>query len=361
MARREETPTSACTPEQLAARGTRLPVNLALQGGGSHGAFTWGVLDRLLEDDSLALDAISATSAGAMNAVVMAHGVSLGGREGARRKLEEFWRAISRRGTFFGFAPPNPFGPFLQMTPWEALAHPTHAWMQAFTALFSPYDLNPFDLNPLRDTLTTVVDFKHLNACPHATRLFLSATNVRTGKIRVFENHEITPETVLASACLPYIFKAVEIGDAAYWDGGFVGNPALFPLYDRGASRDIIVVHVNPIVRPDVPHNASDIADRMNEIAFNASLMGEFRAIAFVQKLMDEKRLDETRYKFMLMHDIRDDDAMGRYGVESKFSTAWSFLTELKDLGRSAAERWLTTFGPMVGKRSTTPIRELYL
>jgi NTE family protein len=352
---------TACTPEQIAARGARRPVNLALQGGGSHGAFTWGVLDRLLEDDTLALDAISATSAGAMNAVVMAHGVARGGRDGARERLDSFWSAISRKGNLWNGAPANPFAAFLAMTPFAAFANPAQLWWQGLASVYSPYDLNPFNLNLLRDVLSDIVDFDHLQSSAHATRLFINATNVRTGKIKVFENAEITVDAVLASACLPQLFKAVEIGGEAYWDGGFMGNPAIFPLIYKGASRDVVVVHVNPIRRPEIPMSAGAIGDRMNEISFNSSLMREMRAIAFVQKLMREERLDETRYRSMLVHDIRDDEAMAALAVDSKFSTDWEFLTMLKELGRGTASRWLETSAKYLGERSTTPMDELYL
>jgi NTE family protein len=345
----------------MARKSASRPVNLALQGGGSHGAFTWGVLDRLLEDGRFAIDAMSATSAGAVNAVAMAHGVSLGGREGARRKLDELWRAINRKGSVWNPAPFNPFGKFLAMSPWASLASLPGDWIRAFGGLVSPYDVNPFGLNPLRDVLLEVVDFDHLKACQVATRLFVAATNVRSGKVRIFENAELTVEAVLASACLPNVFKAVEIGGEAYWDGGFMGNPAIFPLIYKGASRDVIVVHVNPIRREDVPETAADIRDRVNEITFNSSLMREMRAIAFVQKLLRQDRLDPDRYKSMLIHDIRDDERMAAFDADSKFSTDWEMLTRLRDLGRETASRWLETHAADVGSRSTTPMHELYL
>jgi NTE family protein len=337
------------------------PVNLALQGGGSHGAFTWGVLDRLLEDGRFHIEAMSATSAGAVNAVAMAHGVSRGGSEGARRKLEELWRAISRKGSVWSPLPRNPFAPWMAFGPWAAFAETSSLWAQSLAGLVSPYDVNPFGLNPLRDVLEEVVDFGHLKTCPVATRLFVAATNVRSGKIKVFENAEVTVDAVLASACLPNLFKAVEIGGEAYWDGGFMGNPAIFPLVYRGASKDVVVVHVNPIRREDVPDTATEIRDRMNEISFNSSLMREMRAIAFVQKLIDEKRLDTGRYKSMRIHDIRDDSGMAGFSAESKLATDWDTIERLRDLGRAATDRWLAGPAVGVGKRSTTPLKELYL
>lgn len=340
---------------------TARPINLALQGGGSHGAFTWGVLDRLLEDRRFDIAAVSATSAGAVNAVAMAHGVSLGGREGARRKLEELWTVISRKGSVWNPAPANPFAPWLAMTPFAALATLPGEWRNAMAGMLSPYDVNPLDLNPLRDVLTEVVDFAHLRQCKVATRLFIAATNLRSGKVRIFGNEEVSEKAVLASACLPTVFKAVEIDGEAYWDGGFMGNPAIFPLIYQGSSRDVVVVHVNPIRREDVPETAAAIRDRVNEVTFNSSLMREMRAIAFVQKLVAENRVDAGRYKAMLIHDIRDDEGMSAFGSDSKLTTDWATLTRLRDLGRAAAERWLEGPAEFVGEKSTTPLQELYL
>lgn len=347
---------SACTPEQLKARGTRKPVNLALQGGGAHGAFGWGVLDKLLEDGRLALDAMSATSAGAMNAVVMAIGYSQGGRDGAREQLQRFWREVSLAGRIWNPVQAASNGDF--STPASSIGY----WMfETVTRVWSPYQLNPFDLNPLKDVLTKVVDFERLRRCPHAPRLFLSATNVRTSKIRVFENAEITADAVMASACLPYLFKAVEIDGEHFWDGGFMGNPAIFPLIYRGASRDVIVVHINPIVRDTLPTTAPEIFDRMNEISFNSSLMREMRAIAFVTKLLEEESVDDRRYKRMLIHSIRNDREMARHGVETKLDSSWTFLERLRDAGREAAALWLDASYGNVGKRTTVDLTETYL
>lgn len=353
---------SACTPQQLAKRGARKPVNLALQGGGAHGAFAWGVLDRLLEDDRLAMDAVSATSAGAMNAVVMAIGISEGGRDGARAKLAEFWREVSCLGQVW-----NP----VRGTPWDSSSSGTPPWpttaalaffmFDAMTRVWSPYQLNPLDINPLKDVLSSIVDFERLRSCPHATRLFVSATNVRTSKIRVFENHEITADVVMASACLPYIFKAVEIDCESYWDGGFMGNPAIFPLIYRGASADVIIVHINPIVRERLPVTAPEIFDRMNEISFNSSLMREMRAVAFVTRLIEDQAIDDRRYKRMLIHSVRDDIEMGRHGAETKLNPDWTFLEHLRDTGRAAADRWLSENYVHVGARTTVDLAADYL
>lgn len=352
---------TACTPDQVAARGNRKPVNLALQGGGAHGAFAWGVLDKLLEDDRLAVDAISATSAGAMNAVAMAIGISEGGRDGARAKLDQFWRKISEAGMLYSPLRPLPW------EKWFALNHRRHDispmffFFQMMTHVWSPYQINPLDFNPLKDVLTSVIDFERLNHCPIATRLFLSATNVRTGKIRVFENHELTPDVVLASACLPYLFKAVEIDGEHYWDGGFMGNPAIFPLIYKGASNDVIVVHINPLVRESLPTTAPEIFDRMNEISFNSSLMREMRAIAFVSRLIDNEALDDRRYSKMLVHSIHDDEEMAHHGVATKLNPDWDFLTHLRDSGREAASAWLARHFDDVGRKTTVDLAWIYL
>jgi NTE family protein len=352
---------SACTPEQLAARGNRKPVNLALQGGGAHGAFGWGVLDRLLEDDRLAIDAISATSAGAINAVAMAYGTSVGGPAGARALLAELWREVSSLAAVWSPIRTSLFDQWLALNHIPNDFSVGYMYFQALTQLFSPYALNPFDFNPLKDLLTRLVDFDRLRQCPNATRLFLCATNVRSGKIRVFENNEITADAVLASACLPYIFKAVEIDGEAYWDGGFMGNPAIFPLIYKGASRDVIIVHINPLTRPEIPKTAPAILDRMNEISFNSSLMREMRAIAFVTRLLDEGSLDGTRYAKMLIHSIRNDTEMAQHSVASKFSPDWDFLCHLRDQGRMAAAAWLEQDFEKVGRESSVDIVGTYM
>jgi NTE family protein len=352
---------SACTPEQVEARGHRKPVNLALQGGGAHGAFAWGALDRLLEDDRLAIDAISATSAGTMNALAFAYGMATGGPNGARAKLDELWRRVSEVGWLWSPIRTLPVDKMLAFANISGDLSPSYLAFQALTHLFSPYVLNPFDFNPLRDLVQELIDFDALRRSPHATRLFISATNVRSGKIRVFENEEITVDSVLASACLPYVFKAVEIDGEAYWDGGFMGNPPLFPLIYRGASRDIVIVHINPLTRPDVPKTAPEIFDRMNEISFNSSLMREMRAIAFVTRLITDGALDTGRYTHMLIHSIRDDVEMAQHGVASKLNPDWDFLCHLRERGRAAAGAWLNQSFDKVGKASSLDIVATFL
>jgi NTE family protein len=332
-------------------------INIALQGGGAHGAFTWGVLDKLLEDPRIAIEGISATSAGAMNAAVLAYGLTIGGREGARQMLTNFWRRTSHAAMF------SPLQPSLydRLIHNHGLEHsPAHFFFDMLTKVLSPYQLNPLNINPLRAVIEQVVDFERLRQ-GSACKLFLSATNVRSGKVRVFTEREITPDAVLASACLPFMFQAVEIDGEHYWDGGYMGNPALFPLIYGCDSRDILVVHINPIERPDVPTNARDIMNRINEISFNSSLMREMRAVAFVTKLIDDDKLDQREAKRMLIHAIAADDVMHGLGVASKLNADWEFLTHLHDIGRERAQAWLEAHFDALNVRSTIDIRETYL
>lgn len=345
-------------PESVAAarecaEPTRKTINVALQGGGAHGAFAWGALDRLLEDGRLAIEGISGTSAGSMNAAVLAYGLAKGGPAEARRKLRAFWKAISDAGRIYS---PVKRLPWEAIWPtWNARFSPSLEWFSALTRYFSPYQLNPFDVNPLRDAITEAVDFDELRSC-RAVKLFLSATNVRSGKVRVFTTDEITADVVMASACLPDLFKAVEIAGEHYWDGGYMGNPCLFPLIYHTKCRDIVVIHINPIQRPSVPTVASDIYNRVNEISFNSSLLRELRAIAFVQNLIDRGWIkDEYRHRFkrVLVHSIRADAALLDLSVASKFESDWDFLCMLRDRGRAETTRWLAQSYDAIGERSS--------
>ena len=337
------------------------PVNLALQGGGAHGAFAWGVLEKLLEDGRLTIEAMSATSAGAMNAVVAAYGLSIGGPDGAREKLEEFWRRISNAGQLYSPVRSFPWEHWLQGSGPNSEFSPAFFVFQAMTHVFSPYQINPFNFNPLKDVLTEVVDFDRLAKCNKAPRLFLSATNVRTGKIKLFGNEAVSADVVLASACLPYLFHAVEIDGEHYWDGGFMGNPAIFPLiYNRG-SKDVILVHINPIERKRLPRTAAEIFNRMNEISFNSSLMREMRAVAFVTKMIDDNVLDRDKYSRLFIHSIRDDAAMAELGVATKLNPDWDFLCRLRDSGRAKAAEWLDGNLDKVGQSSTVDLASVFL
>jgi len=340
------------------------PVNLALQGGGAHGAFAWGVLDRLLEDGRISVEAISATSAGAMNAVVLAYGYSIGGADGARAKLAEFWLDNSRAGELYSPVRTLPWEKWISSFTGGEHHHaefsPTFQMFQALTHLMSPYQLNPFNFNPLKDLLVKAVDFERLRRCALAPRLYISATNVRTGKIKVFENKDLSADAVLASACLPYVFQAVEIDGEHYWDGGYMGNPAIFPLIYRGGSKDVVIVHINPLERSTLPRTAPQIFDRINEISFNSSMMREMRAIAFVTNLIDEGVLDSKHYSRMLIHSISDDMEMTQLGVASKLNPDWDFLCHLRDAGRKAASAWLERDYAKVGEASSVDIRQVY-
>jgi NTE family protein len=336
-------------------------INLALQGGGAHGAFGWGVLDRLMEDGRINIDGISATSAGAMNATVFAYGLMKGGPDGARGMLELFWRRVSDAGRQSSPIQNTPIDMWLRCFGiQEPLAYHAFEYM---SHVFSPYEFNPMNLNPLRQVLVDTVDFDELRGCT-SVALRLCATSVRTGKAKIFANEEISPDAVLASACLPHLFQAIEIDGESYWDGGFIGNPAIYPLIYREGSSDIVIVHINPIIREDVPKRSSEIFNRVNEISFNSSLMREMRAIAFVSKLIDDNWLkDEVRDKMkkILVHSIRSDDVMSSFSVASKFNTDWDFLTQLRDLGRNATELWLAAHFGDINVRSSVDIRGEYL
>lgn len=327
-----------------AERTLQPTVNLALQGGGSHGAFTWGVLDRLLEDGRLSFEGLSGASAGAMNAAVMAHGWAEDGREGARAALERFWSAVGGNGSVFGAALLGP-------------------WAELFTRAFSPYQFNPVNLNPLRDILEAHVDFERLRAAS-PMKMFVAATRVRTGHVRVFRESELSADVLLASACLPTVFQAVEIEGEHYWDGGFLADPPLFPFFYECDTRDLLLVMVNPLARETVPRLPGDIADRLNEITFNAALVSEMRAIAFVQKLLREDWLrpaHRDRLKDVLVHAVRADDCLPDLGVGSKSNTAMPFLLDLRERGRQAASAWLEADLASVGVRDSVDLRRTFL
>ena len=332
-------------------------INLALQGGGSHGAFAWGVLDRLLEDARIELDGISATSAGAVNATVLAYGLAVGGRTGARHALTDFWRRLARLASLSPLQP-TLFDRLMGGRPLDR--SPSFVQFDLTTRLISPYQFNPFNINPLRSILCDMVDFDAIrNACP--VKLFLTATNVRTGKIRVLDNEEIGPDAVLASACIPLVFQAIEIDGEHFWDGGYMGNPAIFPLIYNCESRDVVIVHINPIERPDVPKTAGEILDRINEISFNSSLMREMRSVCFVTELVEEEKTLGKAMKRMLIHSIEADDVMRAMSVGSKLDATWEQTNWLMKVGRERTDAWLVSHFDRLGEQSTTDIREKYL
>ena len=340
--------------------GPRKRINLALQGGGAHGAFTWGVLDALLEDGRIEFEGLTGTSAGAMNAAVLADGLLRGGREGARAALDGFWGDIAASGLLY-----SPVRPLPGMPPALAQAGVElgFAAFEAWTRLFSPYQFNPWDFNPLREVLERRIDFARLRQ-PGCLKLFVCATEVRSGKVKVFDNDAMSAQALLASACLPQLFQAVEIDGEAYWDGGYMGNPVLYPLFYRTATPDIVVVHVNPIVRAQVPRTPVEIANRVNEISFNASLMREMRAVAFAAKLVDEGWLKDEyrdRVRRIYLHAIRDDARMAELSLASKLSPDRAFLLGLREHGRHVAQAWLSRHFDDVGCRDSVDVREEYL
>ena len=331
-------------------------VNLALQGGGSHGAFTWGVLDKLIEDGRLDIEGISGCSAGSMNAVVYAYG-KIKGNEAAREALHDFWVAVSNEGNKFSIKP-NPFEKMMGLNVTKTIFSRSIGLM---SKLVSPYQMNPSNANPLLKIIESQVDFEQLRERAE-TKLFLSATNVRTGRSKVFKNGEITPAAVMASACLPEIFQAVEIDGEYYWDGGYMGNPVLYPLFYHTESRDVIIVHINPMERKAPPRTSTEISNRLNEITFNSALLKELRAVGFVQKLMDEGWIKDEfmqKMKYVLLHSIRSEDALSELTVESKSDSDWAFLTMLRDRGRTHAAEWLDQNFQHVGQRSSVNVRQL--
>jgi NTE family protein len=328
----------------LATRRKPKRVNLALQGGGSHGAYAWGIIDHFLEDGRIEIEGISGTSAGSANAVVYAYGHMTGGVDGARRALADFWKGLSDSGAGF----PNPYA------------------FQAFKVLtdsVSPYQWNPLNWNPFRDALEKSVDFERLRRCK-TTKLFIAATDVESGKGRVFTTPEVSADVVMASSCLPFLFQAVEIEGRHYWDGGFMGNPVLYPLFYATDCRDVIILHINPIAREGVPRFASEIENRLNEITFNSALIKELRAIAFVQKLLEDGWLKADfrgKLKNVLMHSVRADKVLKDLSVPSKFSLDWKFLQELFHRGRETGRTWLDAHYRDLGVRSSVDLRQEFL
>ena len=343
-------------------------INLALQGGGAHGAFTWGVLDRLLEEEDIEIEGITATSAGAMNAAALKYGWLVGGNQGARTKLDAFWEEISAHTVL-----PNDLiqGWLMPLLPdpaqYSRMLERSAGYMaiDAASRMFSPYEVNPLGIHPLRPVVRKMLDFDKV--CAHAgPKLFVSATNVRTGKIKVFSGDEISVDSLLASACLPTLYQAIEIEDPetgrieAYWDGGYMGNPALFPLFYETKTRDILIVHINPTHREEIPRSAMQIMNRVNEISFNSSLLRELRAISFVQRLLADGTMERGRMKRILVHMVADDDLMTRLSVTTKLIPIPQVLTSLKLAGRSAAERFLEAHFDDLGERQTADLETMF-
>ncbi len=332
-------------------------ISLALQGGGSHGAFTWGVMHRLISDPRLYIDGISGTSAGAMNGVVFASGFIAGGRQGAIDALAEFWGRIADLSrlprSFIRGIPGLTDG-------WRVDNDPSFMLVDFMTRIFAPTQLNPLNMNPLRDALEDLVDFAALRARADV-KLFVTASNVRTCKSRVFRTPELTAETLLASACMPLAFKAIEIDGEAYWDGGYLGNPAIHPLINECASSDVLIVQINPMNRPDVPVTARDILNRINEMTFNASLVREMFGIATLSRLIESGRLDDERYTTVRFHQIGAEAELAKYGALSKINTERPFLQHLHDLGYATAESWIAENFDRLGWESTIDVLDKYV
>jgi len=322
-------------------------VDLALQGGGAHGAFTWGVLDRLLQESWLEIDGISGTSAGAMNAAVLVDGHAAGGAEGARDALERFWRSVSEAAKF------SPFrrGPLeMLLGRWTLDYSPLYIAMDLMARMVSPYDLNPGGVNQLSQILATHLDFDRLSKAP--IKLFVTATNVRTGQGRVFRNNEITPDVLLASACLPTMFQAITIDGENYWDGGYSGNPTITPLVRECRSHDTILVQINPVERQGTPRSARDILNRLNEVSFNAVLLKELRMIAMLRQVAEPGNCEGALWAGMRIHRVNSAE-MSALGASSKLIAEWEFLCKLRDLGRGAAESFLAAHAGDIGQRSS--------
>ena len=328
-------------------------VDFALQGGGAHGAFTWGVLDRLLEEPWLRIDGISGTSAGAMNAAVLVDGYVENGAAGARAALEDFWRRVSRAALLSPLRR-TPFDVLLGR--WTLDHSPVFVALDLMARLFSPYDLSPGGTNPLRNILAETTDFDRLAQA--AIKLFVTATNVRTGRGRVFRNSEITPDVLLASACLPTLFRAIEIDGEGYWDGGYSGNPTITPLVRECNSKDTILVQINPVERPGLPRSARDILNRLNEVSFNAVLLKELRMIALLRQVAQPDNSENAKWADMRIHRISS-DVMVELGYSSKLNAEWEFLCMLRDEGRRAGDAFLRTHHQDLGLRSTFNLDEL--
>lgn len=340
-----------------AAKPVKKPLSLALQGGGSHGAFAWGVLDRIFEADVFDVKAIVGTSAGAMNASVAAYGLAKGGPAGAREALSGFWGRISDAARS---SPMQPTWLDRMMGVGNVEYSPAFMMMDVMSRFASPYQLNPMNVNPLRDVLAASIDFDWMHE-EKAVKLFICASNVMTGKIRVFTEKDLSIDAVLASACLPFMFQAVEIDGEHYWDGGYMGNPPLYPLIYEGGCPDILIVQLNPIVIDELPKTSQQIMDRINTLSFNSSLMREMRVISFVSKLIDKGFDDDGKLKRVFIHTVDGQESLKGFGVSSKLNADKAFLSHLFEAGRRQGEAFIAAHLDDVGVRSSTDIDAKFL
>jgi NTE family protein len=334
----------------------RKHINLALQGGGSHGAYTWGVLERLMGDRRLHIAGLSGTSAGAMNAVVMADGFIKNRREGAIRSIRNFWERISETGFFNAKTQAFWKGPGSSVNLDGTLYY---AMFDMMARMFSPYELNPMDYNPLLEIIEELIDFEEMRTHTEL-KLFVTATNVRTGKPRVFTTHEMTAKVLMASACLPLVFKAVEIDGEHYWDGGYMGNPSIYPLVHECDSEDVVIVQINPLRRNDVPQTARDILNRLNELSFNTSIVREMRGFATITQLIESGQLNNHHYAQVNFHMIEAQDDLGDFNASSKSNTDIVFLEDLHRRGWHAADRWLLQNYEFLGVKSTLDVMDVF-
>jgi NTE family protein len=336
-------------------KSTKKPVGIALQGGGAHGAFTWGVLDRLLEEDNLIAEAMCGTSAGAVNAVTCAYGLHIGGPEKAKELMEQLWKKVAQSGGYL-FKP----GAF-DKTFNGGDIHNSVGYMMfnAVSQFLSPYNFNPFNVNPLKDILNDLIDFKELRLY-NKKKLFICATNVKTNRAKIFSNSNISVDAVLASACLPFLFQAVEIDGEYYWDGGYMGNPPISPLIINTTLRDVVLVKINSINISTLPTTARDIADRVNEISFNSSLINEMKLIHYRNELIRNGvvSVDNKANREIFVHTISGFKALSALSQSSKMNTSWEFLLDLKEKGRAIAEEWIQTDFHQVGSKSTFDVEE---
>ena len=335
-------------------------INLALQGGGAHGAFTWGVLDHLLKDGRLTFEGISGTSAGAVNAVMLADGLKRGGPEEARKRLSEFWRAASLGGDL----------PAVQRAVTDRLfsllpseGSPTLNWLTAWSRQLSPYDLNPLNINPLKDLIERFVDFEGLRA--DSRQIFIAATNVQTGRLHIFPHEKLSAEVVMASACLPAVLRAVAIDGVSYWDGGYLGNPVLYPFFRSTDTEDVVIVQINPLVRKKIPTSTREIMSRVSEITFNSALMGELRAIEFVNRLIEQGRIPHgtgvNEYRRINVHRIVLEGLGERFSTASKLRNDYESFELLRKLGQRAARRFLDNHYDDIGVQSSVDLKtEVY-
>ncbi len=346
--------TAGVAGSRQAAAPERKVVNLALQGGGSHGAFTWGVLDRLLEEERLTFEGVTATSAGAVNAVVLADGLAAGGRKAARNALRIYWQKVSALASRGIFRP----SPFDKANPDYGLEHsPGYLFMESMTYFASPYQMNPFNYNPLKDLLAEAINFERVRR-QQVVKLFICATSVQTAKVKVFAGKELDVAHVLASTCLPLMMHAVEVDGEYFWDGSYAGNPAIFPLVYECEASDIIMVHITPAERPGVPTASPSIMNRMQEIAFNTALIREMRTIAYLNRLVDAGRTDGPRR--LLIHVIEAEDLIRKLSWSSRLNGDWDFLMHLHEMGRARANDWLAANFDRIGVESTVDLQTKY-